>query len=147
MTLVRIYQFTSINCNIFCHFFCRLLLALLKLPYQPKLLPNVQPAKLPTDCRSLQNGNEEVIAIGTGQIEVSKHNPRFILRQVDLTTMPSKKCALKTPELNQRSVIRVDVINGKSIAMGDSGICGICFFCIKTRAFLSANSTFSLKII
>lgn len=98
------------------------LTALLELPFQTKLLPNVQPAKLPTDCRSLLEGDEDVIAIGTGQIDVSKPNPRTILRKVSLTTVSSEKCAKKAPKFNQQSIICTDVLDGKSISYGDSGI-------------------------
>lgn len=87
-----------------------------------QLSANIQPAKLPADCRSLHSGNEYVTAIGTGRIERSKLNSRTILHQVNFTTMPNKKCAQKASFLNRPSMICGDVMDGKSIADGDSGI-------------------------
>lgn len=88
-----------------------------------KLRANIQPAKLPTDCRSMQNGNESVIAAGVGYytIDDSEFNDQTILRQANFTTVSTKNCKKIIDEVNFPSMICVKVENNQSAYNGDSG--------------------------
>lgn len=100
----------------------------MKLPESIVLGPNVQIAKLPTDCRSYPSANEAVIVAGSGYNSMDpelRDLPR--LRHTFSRIISSDECAaiLKSSsigDVNQELLICADIIDGQTVSHGDSGI-------------------------
>lgn len=98
----------------------------MELPIPAELTPNIQIAKVPTDCQSLHEGNENVIAIGTGRNTINQTRYiKIILQQVEFTTLSSDDCGQVARGMNQRALVCVNSESGESILNGDSGNFGI----------------------
>lgn len=101
---------------------------MVKLPESVKLGPSVQIAKLPANCPSEhEEGNESVIAVGTGRYTVDAPTPR-LLRYAASQTISREKCARLFQAnyfrgVDQSNLICAKVFEKRSTYKGDSGIC------------------------
>lgn len=97
----------------------------MKLPERIELSPNIQIAKLPIDCQSLNEGGESVIVAGSGDytIEDSAYNVLPMLRYGFAETVSSDECRrILNIEINQTLAICANVNDGQTAYSGDSGI-------------------------
>lgn len=116
----------------FCIFFflyysiCYVRIALIRLPESVQLGPNIQIAKLPTNCFSgPEDGNESVIVVGTGRFTIDTV-PDRVLRYAMSQTISREECAWLFQSnifrsIDQSNLICTKVLEGRSSYKGDSG--------------------------
>lgn len=87
----------------------------------------IQVAKLPTDCRSLDEGNEFVTVAGYGQYTLEDLDEEF--REATFATIPAEECSrllnrlapLVNSTIDTSKLICMNADNGRAPYSGDSG--------------------------